>query len=83
MKDNTEVRVYDEGTTTELAGTENATSGTPGDRSYTFSLDAAEVVDIRIYNTSYLPESILSYTIPGSAASIPVQQRLDRNYVNP
>jgi hypothetical protein len=47
MKDNTEVRVYDQSNPpVELAGIENATAGTADDRSFTFSLAAATLVDM-------------------------------------
>lgn len=83
MKDNTEVRVYTAGTTTELAGIENATAGTADDRSFAFTLAAATNVDIRIHNVTYEPVAILSFSIPSTASSIPIQQRFDRNYENP
>lgn len=75
---NTEVRVYDDGTTTEVDGIENVTTG-----SWSFSYGAGEVVDIRVFAVSYEPADILGYTIPSVATSIPVQQRYDRNYENP
>jgi len=82
LKDNSECRVYTAGTTTELAGTENATTGTTDNRSFTFSLAAATSVDIRVFAVGYLPADILAYTVPTSAASIPVQQIFDRVYQN-
>lgn len=82
LRDNTEVRVYSAGTTTELAGIENAIDGTSNDRSFSFSLAATTSVDIRIHNITYETISILSYEIPASNASIPIQQRFDRNYSN-
>lgn len=86
MKDNTEVRVYDNATSNpqvELAGIEDAITGTSNNRSFSFSLSAATVVDIAIINIQYENQRINSYTIPGAAASIPIQQRFDRNYLNP
>lgn len=74
----TEVRVYSAGTTTELQGQENVTTG-----SYVISLASGTNVDIRIYSVNYLPADILNYTIPASNASLPVQQIFDRNYSNP
>ena len=56
MKDNTEVRVFDNSTSNpqvELAGVENATDGTTDNRSFTFSLSAATIVDIVIVNVTY------------------------------
>ena len=86
LKDNTEVRVYAEGTTTELAGVENATDGAPDDRSVTFSLPAATVVDVRFMNFEWtVPDrnSILNFTWPSSNTSIPITQVLDRVSDNP
>jgi len=86
MKDNTEVRVFDNATSNpqvELAGVENATDGTTDNRSFTFSLTAGTIVDIVIVNVTYENQRIDAYTVPGSAASIPIQQRFDRNYNNP
>lgn len=84
LKDNTEVRVMQaDSNTVELAGTENATTGTTDDRSFAFSLSASTNVDIYIVNVIYENIEIEDYTIPGAAASIPIQQRFDRNYLNP
>ena len=74
----TEVRVYDDGTTTELHGEENVTGG-----SFAFSQGASDVVDIRIFAVPYLPADIIGYTIPATDTSIPIQQIFDRNYGNP
>ena len=74
----TEVRVYTTGTTTELTGQEDVTTG-----SYIISLSAGTIVDIRIYSVSYLPADVLNYTIPASNTSLPIQQIFDRNYSNP
>jgi len=83
MKDNTEVRVFATGTTTELDGIEDATTGTTDDRSFTVSLAATTAVDIRLISVAYEIEKITNFVFPSSDASIPVQQRRDRNYVNP
>jgi len=82
MRDNTEVRVYTTGTTTELDGVEDATAGTTDDRSFTFSLSAGTIVDIRIHSVAYETEVIRAFTIPSLAASIPISQRFDRNFSN-
>jgi hypothetical protein len=74
----TEVRVYTSGTTTELAGQDDVTTG-----SFQFSLQASTVVDIRVFSVGYVPADIIGYTIPTSAASIPIQQVIDRVYNNP
>jgi len=82
MKDNTEVRVYAQGTTTpELAGIENATAGTTDDRNFAFSLASGLAVDIRIFAIAYEPADILN--IKMAESTIPIQQRFDRTYTNP
>jgi hypothetical protein len=83
LKDGTEVRVYETGTTTEVAGVETATDGTADDRSFTFSAEPDSVVDIVILSLIYENERINGYIIPSTNASIPIQQRIDRNYLNP
>jgi len=74
---NTEVRVYEAGTTTEVDGVEN--SGT----SFTFSADVSSDVDIIIHHIEYVPIRIEGYTIPTINTTIPIQQQFDRNYDNP
>lgn len=83
LRDNTEIRVFTTSTTTELAGTENATTGTVDDRSFAFSLAAGAVIDIRIINKKYEYLTILNFTVPSNDTSIPISQREDRNYSNP
>lgn len=83
LQDNTEIRVMQQNSNTvELAGTDNATDGTAGDRSFTFSLSAGTIVDIYIVNILYENQEIEDFTIPSLAVSIPIQQRFDRNYLN-
>lgn len=83
LKDNTEVRVYTTGTTTELAGIEDAIDGTTDNRSFTFALASGTNVDIRIHKVTYEPVSLINFDIPTVDASIPISQRFDRNYSNP
>lgn len=84
LKDDTEIRVMEAGSNTvELAGTEDATTGTTDDRSFAFSLAASTSVDIYIVNVLYENIELYAYTIPGAATSLPQQQRFDRNYLNP
>jgi hypothetical protein len=73
----TEVRVYTTGTTTELDGQENVTTGT-----FAFGLAPATFVDIRIYAVSYDPIVLENFEIPASNTSIPIVQIFDRNYRN-
>ena len=85
LRDNTEVRVYaaDSPGSDELAGVENATDGTVDNRSFTFSLQGGTAIDIQIVNLIYEIVRIENYIVPAVDASIPIQQRIDRNYFNP
>lgn len=92
MRDNTEIRVYEAGTTTELAGVENAVGGTSDDRSHTFSLTGGIAVDIRFAhgtaadgNVYTVPpnNAILNFTWPSATASLPITQVLDRSFSDP
>jgi hypothetical protein len=92
LKDNTEVRVYTAGTSTELAGVENATVGTADDRSVTFSLAAGISVDIRFAHgtaadgrTYLVPpdNAITNFTWPSTTGELPITQVFDRNFNNP
>lgn len=86
MKDLTEVRVCDQSNPPgELAGIENATDGTTDNRSFTFSIAPATVVDITVFNVQWrLPPNnrIDDFTIPATDATIPISQVFDRNYEN-
>lgn len=86
MRDNTEVRVYDSGTGVEIAGIENATAGSPDDRSFAFVDAGGNVVDYVLHNwlagvPVYETIRVNGFTIPSSDTSIGIQQRLDRNAV--
>lgn len=83
LKDDTEIRVFDTGTTTEIAGIEDATAGSPDDRTFDITLAAATAVDIRIINVTHEIEKLTNYIMPSVDASLPIQQRFDRNYANP
>jgi hypothetical protein len=79
LKNPTEIRVYDEGTTTEIAGQENVTTGT-----FSTGIDAATypLVDISVIALGYQNLRFLSVDM-SSDQSIPVVQQLDRQYNNP
>lgn len=84
LQDSTEIRVMQAGSNTvELAGTESATDGTTGDRSFTFGLAAGTSVDIYIVSVLYENVEIYGYTVPALATELPIQQRFDRSYRNP
>jgi hypothetical protein len=83
LVDNTEIRVFETNTTTELAGIENATDGVSGNRTFSFALTAGTIVDIVVHNIEYEYLRIDGFTVPSAPSSIPIQQRFDRNYSNP
>lgn len=83
MRDNSEVRVYAAGTSTELAGIENATAGSPDDRSFAATIAGGTSVDYTIVNVEYEIVRVESISWPTAAQDIPIQQRFDRNYDNP
>lgn len=74
---NTEVRIYTAGTSTELDGVEN--SGT----SFTASVAASTSVDYVLHNNEYEYIRVEAFSWPTATATIPIQQRFDRNYSNP
>jgi hypothetical protein len=74
-----EVRVITHGTYTEIGGIESC--GTSW--GYEYSYVASTVVDIIVHSIGYEYYRINSYTLLDADASIPVQQRVDRNYSNP
>ncbi len=75
LQANSEVRVYDAGTTTELAGVENSGA--------TFTANiAVSSVDIVIHSLGYIYQRIESVNT-SSNVTLPIQQQVDRNYRNP
>lgn len=84
MKDNTEVRVYETGTNIEIAGIEDATSGSVDDRSFAWSASASDVVDYKIHHWSgsspfYLTIFKKDYTVPSNDVTIDIVQGINRN----
>jgi len=79
LKNPSEVRVFNAGTTTERSGTgaEDVTGGT-----HAFSLPANTSVDISVLSLGYQNMRILAYSTPTSA-TLPISQVLDRQYLNP
>ena len=74
LQPNTEVRVYQAGTTTEVAGVEN--SGT----SEAFAISVSSV-DIVLHNIGYLYQRIKNVDTSADQ-TLPIQQRVDRQYEN-
>jgi hypothetical protein len=86
LKDNSEVRVYAAGTSTELAGIEDATAGSVDNRNFLASIAGSTSVDYVIHNwqpgvTVYETIRVEGFTWPASDQTIVVQQRIDRNAV--
>ena len=75
LQSNSEVRVFNAGTTTELAGVEN--SGT----TFTANISASSV-DIVVHSLGYEYQKIEGADT-SSNLTLPIQQRVDRNYRNP
>lgn len=79
LVDNTEVRIYRVSDDVELFGVENSSGGTV---TYQYNFVEATPVYIHIHNINYVFIR-LELTLGGQDASVPVQQRFDRNYSNP
>lgn len=78
LKNPTEIRVFEAGTTTEISstGSENVTSG-----SHSFQITAGTAVDISILSLGYQNLRLLNYSTTESA-TIPISQVIDRQYAN-
>lgn len=74
-----EVRIFSAGTKTELAGSENVTTG-----EFEFGYQGgAGNIDIRVFNLDYQPLNIFNFSLPAQNSDLPIQQIFDRNYLNP
>jgi hypothetical protein len=83
IKDDSEVRVYSAGTTTEIAGIETVVDGTTDNRTFSFAGTPGNFVDIVVFHVDYEYYRINSYEIPGTTTSLPIEQRGDRVKYNP
>ena len=79
LRPNSEVRVFEAGTTTELAGVEN--SGTLFTYNYQYAGDVD--VDISVLALGYQNLRLKNVTLTASNSSLPIQQIVDRQYSNP
>ncbi len=81
LKNPTEVRVFDAGTTTEIANTgqESVTDGT-----FEAEIDVGTYpdVDISVLSLGYQNLRFLAQTVPAAGLTIPVVQQVDRQYAN-
>lgn len=80
LKNPTEVRVFDGGTTTEVAGQETITTGS---FSWQYDPDTYSEVDIAILTLGYQNIRLTGIALGTSDVTIPVQQQIDRQYNNP
>jgi hypothetical protein len=80
LKNPTEIRVYNAGTQIELAGQENVTSGT---FAWDYDYTVVSSVDISILSLGYQNTRLLNIPLTFAGATIPIQQQLDRQYLNP
>lgn len=76
LQNNTEVRIYEQGTINEIAGSENVTGGT-----FTASISVSSV-DIVVHALGYLNQRLVNIDT-SSDRTIPIQQTIDRQYENP
>ena len=83
MRDNTEVRIYAAGTSTELDGIENATAGSADARTFAATVSGSTSVDYTLVNEQYEIIRVEGFTWPTTDQSVVVQQRFDRNFSNP
>ena len=83
MKDNSEVRIYKTSDDSIVDGIENATAGTPDNRSFTWTAAAGLDVYYKIINVDYEEIHRKGYIVPSVDTTLDIAQKLDRNYSNP
>ena len=72
-----DIVILNAGTSTERINIDS-NSGT----TYSYGFSIGGNVDICVYKAGYIPFTIRNYTLPASNSSLPVNQILDRNYVD-
>lgn len=77
IKNPSEVRIFENGTTTQLAGQEDVTTG-----SFTFGVSAGQVVDIVVLSLVFQNFRLVGYST-NADATVPISQITDRQYANP
>ncbi len=83
IKEFSEVRIYETGTTTQVDGTEQVSVPDENNYQFTFSDSAGSHVDIVVMHTGYVYYRVDDFTVPSSATDLPISQREDRVYSNP
>lgn len=79
LQANSEVRIYDADTQTEVDGIEN----TSGSFTYTYNFEAGAEINYVIFNLQYQPVTAFNFVLPSNNTSLPIQQVFDRVYNNP
>jgi hypothetical protein len=79
LQENTEIVVLDASTNDLLHSIEN----TDVSGEWSFVESTGVVVNIYVHNIQYEWLAITNYTIPSQDATLPIEQRFDRNYNNP
>lgn len=84
LKDNTEIRIFDHTTGTELAGIENATTGTENNRSFSWEYEYSTglAVDVMLVSLGYQIIRFDNLALTTTGIEIPIQQTTDRWYSN-
>lgn len=82
LKDNTEVRVYNL-SGTELDGIENATAGSPDDRSFAASVAASTATLVHFLHGGEWENKYLALTWPTTNTTIPITQNPARSFSDP
>ena len=80
LQTNTEVRIFDAGTTTELAGSDDIDSGS---FVWAYDYETYTAVDIRILSLGYQNIRLLNLPVTFAGVTVPIQQQIDRQYENP
>jgi hypothetical protein len=79
LRNPSEVRIFDAGTTTELAGEENITDG---EFTWVFDPTLYPDVDIAVLSLGYQNIRFTNFPLTLADTTIPVQQQIDRQYEN-
>lgn len=79
LVEDSEVRIFSHGTTTELDGVENSDTTFQ----YNYNYAAGTYVDIVVHNVDYIYYRINNYLLQSSSTNLPIQQQFDRVYRNP
>ncbi len=78
-----EVRIYETGTVTELAGVEDVPGiGGTGDFEWTYNASTVPNVDFVVHHIEYEYFRINNYEPATTSVSLPIAQQYDRNYSN-